>query len=90
MHSTVRWRRASELFDGLDVWEAVHDRDRKDVFDDVVFFLGKREKEQEKELRSSNRKLMLQVYNSMPSITYRTLWSEVGNIYVYATCPVQR
>ena len=77
MHSTVRWRRACEMFEDHDTWEAVHERDRKDVFDDVIFFLGKREKEQEKQERSNNRKLMLQVFNSMPSITYRTLWAEV-------------
>ena len=77
MHSTVRWRRACELFDGDPVWEAVHERDRKDVFDDVVFFLTKKEKEEEKELKTRNRKLMTQIYNSMASVTYRTTWSEV-------------
>ncbi|RMX55127.1 hypothetical protein pdam_00007445 [Pocillopora damicornis] len=77
MHSSVRWRRAGELFDGEPMWEAVHERDRKDVFEDVVFFLTKKEKEEEKEQRAHNRKLMLTVYNSMPGITYRTTWAEV-------------
>lgn len=76
MHSSVRWRRAGELFDGEPMWEAVHERDRKDVFEDVVFFLTKKEKEEEKEQRAHNRKLMLTVYNSMPGITYRTTWTE--------------
>ena len=65
------------MFDGDPVWEAVHERDRKDVFDDVVFFLTKKEKEEEKELKTRNRKLMTQIYNSMASVTYRTTWSEV-------------
>ena len=60
------------------MWDAVHERDRKDVFDDVVFFLAKKEKEEEKELRSRNRKLMTEIYHSMASITYRTTWSEVS------------
>ncbi|XP_029200486.2 pre-mRNA-processing factor 40 homolog B-like [Acropora millepora] len=76
MHSSVRWRRAGEMFEGEPEWEAVHERDRKDVFDDVVFFLAKKEKEEEKEQRAHNRKLMLQVYNTMSSITYRTTWLE--------------
>lgn len=77
MNSSVRWRYACDMFDGTPEWEAVNERDRKDVFDDVIFYVAKREKEEEKELRIRNRTLMLQVYNSMPSITYRTLWSEV-------------
>lgn len=76
MHSSVRWRRACEMFDSDPMWEAVHERDRKDVFEDVVFFLAKKEKEEEKEQRAHNRKLMLQVYNTMSSITYRTTWAE--------------
>lgn len=77
MNSSIRWRYACDMFEGTPEWEAVNERDRKDVFDDVIFYLAKREKEEEKELRIRNRALMLQVYNSMPSITYRTLWSEV-------------
>ncbi|XP_078359162.1 pre-mRNA-processing factor 40 homolog B-like isoform X2 [Oculina patagonica] len=76
MHSSVRWRRAGEMFQGEPVWEAVHERDRKDVFEDVVFFLAKKEKEEEKEQRTHNRKLMLTVYSTMPAITYRTTWVE--------------
>lgn len=87
MHSSVRWRRAGEIFQGEPVWEAVHERDRKDVFEDVVFFLAKKEKEEEKEQRAHNRKLMLTVYSTMPAITYRTTWAEVsllaGAIFVY-------
>lgn len=79
MHSSVRWRRACEMFDSDPMWEAVHERDRKDVFEDVVFFLAKKEKEEEKEQRAHNRKLMLQVYNTMSSITYRTTWAEVSH-----------
>ena len=77
MNSGVRWHRACEMFDGEAAWDAVRERDRKDVFDDVIFFLAKREKEREKELRSQNREFMLSVFNSMPDITYRTTWEEV-------------
>ena len=69
------------MFDGEPVWEAVYERDRKDVFEDVVFFLAKKEKEEEKEQRAHNRKLMLQVYNTMSSITYRTTWAEVSLMF---------
>jgi len=87
MHSSVRWRRACEIFDGEPEWEAVHERDRKDVYEDVVFFLAKKEKEEEKEQRANNRKLMLQVFNTMSSITYRTTWAEVS-LLVLNTFPL--
>lgn len=37
------------MFEGEFEWEVVYEWDRKDVFDDVVFFLVKKEKEEEKE-----------------------------------------
>jgi len=76
IHSWTRWRRASELFDGQEVWDAVSDRDKRDIYDDVIFALAKKEKEDEKKLRVKNREYMLEVFSNVSSITYRTLWSE--------------
>ena len=78
MHSGVRWRRASEMFENLPVWDSVPERERKDVFDDVIFYLGKREKEEEKELHSTNRDFMAEVFCNLPNLTHRTTWSEVS------------
>ena len=77
MHSWTRWRRASELFDGEEIWDAVNEREKRDIYDDVVFALAKKEKEDEKKLRARNLEYMLEVFNNITSITYRTLWSEV-------------
>ena len=53
------------------------DRDKRDIYDDVIFALAKKEKEDEKKLRVKNREYMLEVFSNVSSITYRTLWSEV-------------
>ena len=82
MSSTVRWHRATEMFDGEPAWNAVKERERKDVFDDVTFLLAKKEKEREKELRVENRAFMTRVFNSMTDVTYRTTWLEVSNSFV--------
>ncbi len=78
MSSSVRWHRATEMFDGESAWNAVKERERKDVFEDVIFLLAKKEKEREKELRVENREFMITVFNSMPDVTYRTTWVEVN------------
>ena len=44
IHSEVRWRRVCAIFDDHPVWKAVLPEERKDVFEDVVFALAKREK----------------------------------------------
>ncbi|XP_046856786.1 pre-mRNA-processing factor 40 homolog B-like isoform X2 [Xenia sp. Carnegie-2017] len=76
MSSSVRWARAAEMFDGEEAWNAVRERERKDVFEDVIFFLAKKEKEREKEIRIENREFMISVFNSMSNVTYRTTWIE--------------
>jgi hypothetical protein len=83
MSSSVRWHRATELFDGESAWNAVKERERKDVFEDVIFLLAKKEKEREKELRVENREFMISVFNSMHDVTYRTSWFEVRFQYVF-------
>lgn len=37
-------RKAQEIFGDLEVWKAVPDRERKELYEDVVFFVAKREK----------------------------------------------
>ncbi len=77
MHSWTRWRKASEQFEGEEVWDAVNEREKRDIYEDVVFYLAKKEKEDEKKMHSKNREYMLEVFGNISSITYRTLWTEV-------------
>lgn len=37
-------RKADDLFGDQDVWRRVDDRDRREIFDDVVHMLAKKEK----------------------------------------------
>ncbi|XP_065071818.1 pre-mRNA-processing factor 40 homolog B-like [Rhopilema esculentum] len=80
MHSWTRWRKASEMFDGEEIWNAVNEREKRDIYDDVIFYLAKKEKEDEKKLHAKNREYMLDVFSGISSITYKTLWSEAQEI----------
>ena len=77
MHSHVRYRKASEMFENDKVWNSVVERDRKDLFDDVLFFLTKKEKEDEKKLHMYNKQYMMETFAKMQGLSCRTLWSEV-------------
>ena len=44
MHSSMKYRKAEALFQELPVWTCVNDRDRRELFDDVLHQLAKREK----------------------------------------------
>jgi predicted DNA-binding protein (UPF0278 family) len=37
-------RKADDMFTDVEVWKNVHDRDRRELFDDVVHLIAKREK----------------------------------------------
>lgn len=44
MNSTIRYRKADQLFSDNDLWKTVPERERKELYEDVVFFLVKKEK----------------------------------------------
>ena len=44
VHSEIRWRRVCALFEDHPLWKQVNPEERKDVFEDVVFALAKKEK----------------------------------------------
>ncbi|XP_052095517.1 pre-mRNA-processing factor 40 homolog B-like isoform X1 [Mytilus californianus] len=76
MNSNIKYWKADDMFGHLDVWANVPDRDRRDLFDDVIHMLAKREKEEAKTLRKRNTKVFAEILDSMPNLTYCTTWSE--------------
>uniref|UniRef100_A0A8C9A2I6 Pre-mRNA-processing factor 40 homolog B n=1 Tax=Prolemur simus TaxID=1328070 RepID=A0A8C9A2I6_PROSS len=76
MTSTTRYRRAEQTFGELEVWAVVPERDRKEVYDDVLFFLAKKEKEQAKQLRRRNIQALKSILDGMSSVTFQTTWSQ--------------
>lgn len=58
------------------VWQNVADADRRDIYEDVIFTLAKREKEEAKILKKRNMKRLAEVLECMTKINYDTTWSE--------------
>ncbi|KAJ8313679.1 hypothetical protein KUTeg_008240 [Tegillarca granosa] len=76
MNSGIKYWKADDMFGDIELWKCVHDRDRRELFDDVVHMLAKREKEEAKTLRKRNTKVFAEILDSMPTLTYCTTWSE--------------
>ncbi|XP_070565140.1 pre-mRNA-processing factor 40 homolog B-like isoform X2 [Ptychodera flava] len=76
MSSMTRYRKASIMFENEDVWNVVPDRERKDLYEDVVFYLSKKEKEEARKFRKRNTEVLTNILNNLPNVTYRTTWSE--------------
>lgn len=74
--SLTKYYRCDELFTGMEVWDSVPDADRRDIYEDVVFSLAKREKEEAKVLKKRNMKKLAEVLDNMTEISYDTTWSE--------------
>lgn len=74
--STTKYYRCDELFANMEVWTNVNDSDRRDIYEDVMFTLAKREKEEAKILKKRNMKKLAEVLDNMTEITYDTTWSE--------------
>ncbi|XP_063235647.1 pre-mRNA-processing factor 40 homolog A isoform X2 [Bacillus rossius redtenbacheri] len=76
MSSTMKYYKCEDTFGHMDVWRNVSDSDRRDIYEDVVFNLAKREKEEAKVMKKQNMKRLLEILNGMTNINYRTTWQE--------------
>ncbi|KAM5151565.1 pre-mRNA-processing factor 40 homolog A isoform 2-T2 [Mantella aurantiaca] len=76
MTSTTRYKKAEQMFTELDVWNAISERDRLEIYEDVMFYLSKKEKEQAKQLRKRNWEALKNILDNMTNVTYCTTWSE--------------
>lgn len=76
MNSTLKYYRCDEIFASLDVWKSVPDQDRRDIYEDCVFNLAKREKEEARVLKKRNMRVLGELLEAMTSVSYQTTWSE--------------
>ncbi|XP_050419250.1 pre-mRNA-processing factor 40 homolog A [Patella vulgata] len=82
INSSIKYWKADNIFGDEEIWRTVSDRDRRDLFDDVVHLLAKREKEEAKTLRKRNIKVFSEILDSMPNLTHSTSWSELQQMLV--------
>ena len=80
MSSTIKYNRAEKLFAHLSVWISVPEKDRKDLYEDILVELEKKEKEDAKNLKKRNIKALKDILESMAKVTYKTRWSEAQKL----------
>jgi len=80
MNSTIKYNKAEKMFSHLSVWLNVPERDRKNLYEDCLFFLEKKEKEDAKNLRKRNIKVLKDILESMAKVSYKTRWSEAQKL----------
>jgi len=64
----------------MQLWKNVPESERRDIYEDVIFHLSKREKEEEKLLRKRNMKNLTRLLDSMAEVTFRTVWTEAQQL----------
>lgn len=74
--SHTKYYRCDEMFGNLELWQSVPDGDRRDIFEDVMFTVAKREKEEQKVLKRRNMKKLAEVLDNMTQVQYCTTWGE--------------
>lgn len=80
MNSNMLYRKAHELLESHKEWSVVPERDRKDVFEDAVFFLSKKEKKEEAELRAKQKEELAILLEDVKEITYKTTWIDAQEV----------
>lgn len=74
--SMTKYYKCDDMFSNLEIWRCVPESDRRDIFEDCIFTIAKREKEEAKALKKRNMKMLAQVLENMNEITYSSTWSE--------------
>lgn len=74
--STTKYYKCDEIFGSQKIWSSVPDQDRRDIYEDCMFNLAKREKEEARIMKKRNMRVLSEVLESMSSVTYQTTWSE--------------
>lgn len=80
INSYSLYRKTNDQFDTTKEWTTVPERDRKDVFEDAMFFLGKKEKKEETELRAKQKEELAILFEDMKDITYKTTWVDAQEV----------
>uniref|UniRef100_A0A1B0C570 Pre-mRNA-processing factor 40 homolog A n=1 Tax=Glossina palpalis gambiensis TaxID=67801 RepID=A0A1B0C570_9MUSC len=76
MNSGVKYYKCEEIFAGNKIWTSVPEQDRRDIYEDCIFNLSKREKEESRILKKRNMKVLGELLESMTTISYCTTWAE--------------
>ncbi|XP_055386207.1 pre-mRNA-processing factor 40 homolog A isoform X2 [Condylostylus longicornis] len=76
MNSTIKYYKCEEMFGNMKLWSSVPENDRRDIYEDCVFNLVKKEKEESRVMKKRNMKVLGELLENMTSITYQTTWSE--------------
>ncbi|XP_026293909.1 pre-mRNA-processing factor 40 homolog A isoform X2 [Frankliniella occidentalis] len=82
MTSLTKYYRCEEMYGVLDVWKNVSEHDRRDIYEDVIFNLAKKEKEEAKALKKRNMKSLAEILDSMTNISYRSTWQEAQQMLI--------
>lgn len=56
--SITKYYRCEDMFSHMEVWKSVPEPDRRDIFDDCIFNLAQREKEEQRVLKKRNMKVL--------------------------------
>jgi len=82
MTSSTKYYRCEELFGNVEQWKAVPDTERRDIYEDAIIALGKKEREEAKELKKRNTMKLAELLEKMPQITYETSWTDAQQLLV--------
>jgi len=82
MTSTIKYYACHDLFHHYDSWQNVPEVERREIYEDVVFTLQKREKEENKQMRKKNMKSLSDILDNMDNISFKTTWSEAQQMLI--------
>ncbi|KAI1731757.1 FF domain-containing protein [Ditylenchus destructor] len=79
---SMRYQKADTLFATEEVWKAVSESERREIFLDVLPLIRDREAKSKQELRDRNTKALADILDSIDEINNRTTWAQAQRILI--------
>ncbi|KAI1725262.1 FF domain-containing protein [Ditylenchus destructor] len=79
---SMRYQKADTLFATEEVWKAVSESERREIFLDVLPLIREREAKSKQELRDRNTKALADILDSIDEINNRTTWAQAQRILI--------
>lgn len=79
--SFVLPRKAEQMFGEMEVWNAISERDRLEIYEDVLFFLSKKEKVNSLQIHPASPHLLLNHFKPVLEASWQIKSSFLGRFW---------
>ncbi|KAI6177661.1 hypothetical protein M3Y97_00932400 [Aphelenchoides bicaudatus] len=77
---TMTYSKAEKLFGTEEIWRALGETDKREIYSDTIIRVKRKREEDAKEHIQKCRALLIELFDSFPEINYKTSWADAQKL----------